>query len=374
MGYKILFISSWFPNKLEPTNGNFVQRHAEAVSLLNDVEILHAIGDLDQEDNFVFDDKTVNGIRTLIVYYKNTRNPVINFTRRMLAYKKGFNLMNKPDVVHANVLHNNMLFAVYLKKKFGIPFVVTEHWTALRKINEKITSKSIKLTAKIIGNQAAKILPVSRDLQSGLENLGITTPMKVIPNVVNTELFSPKDAPNEEFTFIHVSNLIPRKNADKILKTAIRLLNEGIRFRLKIGGDGDIKPLQELSENSPHSDKIEIFPIQPIEKIAEKMKQADCFILFSDDENQPCVIAEAFSSGIRVISTNVGGIGEFFPDQFGILLDRVDEGLLEDAMKNILNQQDVPDSSKFVSYSEKTFSQRAIAEQYTSVYKEVFAK
>lgn len=374
MGYKILFISSWFPNKLEPTNGNFVQRHAEAVSLLNDVEILHAIGDLDQEDNFVFDDKTVNGIRTLIVYYKNTRNPVINFTRRMLAYKKGFNLMNKPDVVHANVLHNNMLFAVYLKKKFGIPFVVTEHWTALRKINEKITSKSIKLTAKIIGNQAAKILPVSRDLQSGLENLGITTPMKVIPNVVNTELFSPKDAPNEEFTFIHVSNLIPRKNADKILKTAIRLLNEGIRFRLKIGGDGDIKPLQELSENSPHSDKIEIFSIQPIEKIAEKMKQADCFILFSDDENQPCVIAEAFSSGIRVISTNVGGIGEFFPDQFGILLDRVDEGLLEDAMKNILNQQDVPDSSKFVSYSEKTFSQRAIAEQYTSVYKEVFAK
>ena len=52
---KILFISSWFPNKLEPTNGNFVQRHAEAVALKHDVEILHTIGDFNQKETFVFD-------------------------------------------------------------------------------------------------------------------------------------------------------------------------------------------------------------------------------------------------------------------------------------------------------------------------------
>ncbi|MBC7555687.1 MAG: hypothetical protein H7195_01860, partial [Chryseobacterium sp.] len=45
MKHKILFISAWFPNKLEPTNGNFVQRHAEASALYNNVEILHAVGD-----------------------------------------------------------------------------------------------------------------------------------------------------------------------------------------------------------------------------------------------------------------------------------------------------------------------------------------
>ncbi len=371
---KVLFISSWFPNKLEPTNGNFVQRHAEAVSLLNDVEILHAIGDFNQQENFIFDDRTVNGIRTLTVYYKNTNNPVVNFTRRMLAYKKGFSLMNKPDLVHANVLHNNMFFAVYLKKKFSIPFVVTEHWTALRKINENITSKSVKFTAKIIGNQASKILPVSKDLEAGLKNIGITTPMKVIPNVVNTKLFSPKETPNSEFTFIHVSNLIPRKNAEKILRVALKLLNQGFRFKLKIGGDGNIELLKNLSENSSFSDRIEIFPIQPIEKIAEMMKQSDCFILFSDDENQPCVIAEAFSSGIQVISTKVGGIAEFFPKNFGILLNEPDENLLEEAMKGILKNTEVPAANEFVAYAEKTFAQQAIAQQFTEVYREVLQK
>ena len=68
MRYKILFISSWFPNKLEPTNGNFVQRHAEAVAKIHEVEILHAIGDSKQKGIFHFDDQKINGIRTLIVY------------------------------------------------------------------------------------------------------------------------------------------------------------------------------------------------------------------------------------------------------------------------------------------------------------------
>ena len=58
--HKILFISSWFPNKLEPTNGNFVQRHAEAVSLLHDVEVLHAIGYFNEKEKFVFDDQVIN--------------------------------------------------------------------------------------------------------------------------------------------------------------------------------------------------------------------------------------------------------------------------------------------------------------------------
>jgi hypothetical protein len=42
------------------------------------VEILHAIGDFNQKEKFVFDDKHINGIRTLIVYYKNSKNP-LNF-------------------------------------------------------------------------------------------------------------------------------------------------------------------------------------------------------------------------------------------------------------------------------------------------------
>ncbi|MGV8914235.1 MAG: glycosyltransferase [Kaistella sp.] len=367
----ILFISSWYPNKLELTNGNFVQRHAEAVSLIHSVEVLHSIGDPFQTEKFLFDDQLKNGIRILIVYYKNSSNPVQNFIRRMKAYSMGFKKMQKPDLVHANVLHNNILFAVYLKRKLGIPFVVTEHWTALREINAASTSAKIKKIAKFIGNEASAILPVSADLMKGLKSLGIKTPMKVIPNVVNTNLFEPKSFPNERFTFIHVSNLIARKNPEKIVKTALKLFGKGYDFNLKIGGDGDVSELEALRGNSIYKERIEIFGTQTLDEIAKKMKTSDCFILLSNDENQPCVIAESFASGINVISTNVGGIAEFFPHKAGILLEKPDEKLLEEAMTKIMSDHFVKDSSTLVKYAQNTFSVDAIGKQFSEVYNEI---
>ena len=42
---KVLFISSWFPNRIKPTLGNFVEKHAESVSSFVDVAILHVCFD-----------------------------------------------------------------------------------------------------------------------------------------------------------------------------------------------------------------------------------------------------------------------------------------------------------------------------------------
>lgn len=371
MRYNILFISSWFPNKLEPTNGNFVQRHAEAVNLHHNVEILHAIGNPEQKEMFLFDEKVTNGIRTLIVYYRNTKNPFINFGRRMKAYKRGFKRMNKPDLVHGNVMHNNMVFAVHLKKKYGIPFVVTEHWTALRKINHHITSAITKKTAKFIGNQASAVLPVSNDLKVSLQAIGIQTPMKVIPNVVDTELFTPELSAGQNFCFVHISNLIPRKNSNKILKVAIDLLESGYDFRLKIGGDGDIQPLKEMVKQKNMEDKIEVFGELTIREVSEKLRNSDCFILFSNDENQPCVISEAFASGLKVISTNVGGIAEFFPADFGILLEKPDETLLKNAMIKMLNNNTEVPKERMKSYAEEMFSKTAIADKFSEIYNRI---
>ncbi|MGC5744788.1 glycosyltransferase family 4 protein [Chryseobacterium sp. NFX27] len=368
---KILFISSWFPNRIEPTNGNFVQRHAEAVAKIHDVEILHAIGDFNQEQEYLEDDQIINGIRTCIVYYKNSKNPAQNFLRRMKAYRMGFSKMQMPDLVHANVMHNSMLFAVYLKRKFKIPFVITEHWTALREVNHHHTPFITKYIAKLIGNTADKVLPVSNDLKKSLKKIGIKTTITVIPNVVDTKLFKPGKESSTDFTFIHVSNLIPRKNSEKILKVALKLLLKGYQFNLQLGGDGDIDKLKEEVRNAKAENRIEIFGIQTISQIAERMQKSDCFILFSDDENQPCVIAEAFASGLQVISTNVGGISEFFPEDAGILLEKVDENQLFSAMRVILEGKRKDNMFSVSQYAKDTFSEEIIAQKFSEVYDDV---
>lgn len=367
---KILFISSWFPNKLEPTNGNFVQRHAEAVALKHEVEILHTIGDFNQKETFVFDDKIINGIRTLVVYYKNSKNPLQNFLRRMKAYKMGFSKMQKPELVHGNVLHNNMLFAVYLKKKYKIPFVISEHWTALQEENLAKTSANIKRIAKFIAKHADYIFPVSENLKNSLKMLGIKTPMKVISNVVNTDIFQIRQTDGNKSTrFLHVSSLIPRKRPDKIIETVHQLRVNGYDVSLEIGGDGDTATLRRLVQKLNAEEYIAVFDEISYEEVAEKMQASDCFILFSDNETQGCVILESYACGKPVIATSVGGVPEFIKPGLGVLIEKANEQELYQSMQNFIENKIAFNKPEVLrDFVIDNFSKDIISNQFTEVY------
>ena len=370
---KVLFISSWFPNKLEPTNGNFVQRHAEAVALEHEVEILHCIGNFDQTERYIYDDKVINGIRTLIIYYKNSNNPLQNFYRRMKSYRLGFLKMQMPDLVHANVLHNNMLFAVYLKKKYKIPFLVTEHWTALQHQNLPNTSGNIKRIAKCIAKNAGYILPVSENLLDSLRSIGIKTPMKVVSNVVNTKIFDIKKRDGDGTTrFLHVSSLIPRKRPDKIIETVFKLKQKGYNVALEIGGDGDTETLKNLVKKYNAEPFINVFDEISYAEVAEKMQKSDCFILFSDNETQGCVILESYACGKPVIATAVGGVPEFVKPGLGILIEKANENELYEAMENFATQKlQLKDAGSLRQFVTDHFSKESICRQFTDVYNDI---
>lgn len=368
---KILFISSWFPNKLEPTNGNFVQRHAEAVATLHEVEILHAIGDSDLQEEFNFDDQIINGIRTLMVYYKSSKNPVLNFRNRMKAYQKGFLELQRPDLVHANVLHNSMLFAVYIKEKFKIPFVVSEHWSGFLPINRSRLSLVSILTARYIAHRASCLFPVSKILMKSLKDLKIGKNWKVIGNVVNTDLFFPQKFSNTNFIFLHISNLIPLKNPDVMIEAAVRLRKEFNNFEFHIGGDGDIERLNNIIERNDSQEYIKTFGEIPYSEVAGKMKGSDCFVLFSDYESFSCVLLESLSSGVPVIATRVGAIPEIIKENHGIVIDKSEEELYT-AMKKMLMGSYWTDSKEALhQYVVDEFSVPAIAREFNAAYKDI---
>ncbi|AZA91449.1 Glycogen synthase [Chryseobacterium nakagawai] len=368
---KILYISSWFPNKLEPTNGNFVQRHAEAVASLHEVEILHAIGDFSQDQEFIFDDQKINGIRTLIVYYKSSKNPLLNFRNRMQAYQKGFLELQKPDLVHANILHNSMLFAVYLKEKYKIPFVVSEHWSGFLQINRSKISFTSILTARYIARKASFLFPVSKTLMDNLKDLKIGKNFKVIGNVVNTDLFFPENKQSNTFTFLHISNLISLKNPDAIIEAAIRLRKDFKNFELQIGGDGDVEQLNRLIEKYDGKSYIKTFGEISYTEVAEKMKKSNCFVLFSDYESFSCVLLESLSSGVPVIATRVGAIPEIIGENQGIIIEKSKDELYR-AMKNMLNGNYKADSpEKLHQYVVEKFSVSAIADKFNQAFKNI---
>lgn len=369
--FNILFISSWYPNRLEPTNGNFVQRHAEAVALLHNVEVLHVIGD-DAIKSYEFNQQQVNGIRTLIIYYKKSFFSGVNFFRKMLAYRKGFKRMTKPDLVHGNILYNNMLFALFVKIRHNIPYVISEHWSIWQKINHRKISFSVKWIAKIIANNTKKLLPVTSAIIEGLKELSINPPTEIIGNVVNTDQFLIQSQKNSKFTFLHISCLLPLKNADKIIMAAIRLRRDFEDFELHIGGDGDEQILSNLIMKNQAEEYIKTFGILTSQEVSRKMQKADCFVLFSDYENQPCVILESLACGLPVIATNVGGIPKMLAAQRGVLIEAGDEEALYEAMKKMYQQEDHASlKEERRAYVLSNFSQPIIAKKLSEIYNKV---
>lgn len=374
MRKKILFISSWYPSKVEPTNGNFVQRHAEVVALKNDVEVLHAVGCTTQKEPYIMEKTEVNGITTTIVYYKATALPALNFIRRWRAYQKGWRGINHPDLVHANILKNSMLFAVWLKWRYRIPFVISEHWSIYLKENRSKLSKGKLYIAKVIARYASCILPVSHAMKNHLTELGFRNRFKVVGNVVDTQLFSVKNDKSEPFTFLHISNLVPLKNTDKIIKVATQLRATHQNFRLCIGGDGEVKPLKALIARLDATAYIEVFETLTLAEVADKMKHSHCFVLFSDYENFPCVLLESIATGTPVIATDVGGVSEIVNENNGVLISNSEEELLA-VMKKMLEKEYAFSSPEVLHREiEEKYSQRIISEMLDEVYQKVLNK
>ena len=100
---KIVFLARWYPHKYDPMFGLFVQRHAEAVALFNDVTVIYVHPDENATSTYEIDRSNENRVDTIRVYYKKTNK----FTSALRYFKsccKALKLAGKPDLIHVHVL------------------------------------------------------------------------------------------------------------------------------------------------------------------------------------------------------------------------------------------------------------------------------
>jgi glycosyltransferase involved in cell wall biosynthesis len=94
-------------------------------------------------------------------------------------------------------------------------------------------------------------------------------------------------------------------------------------------------------------------------------------VLFSNFENLPCVIVEAFASGVPVLSTAVGGIAEILSPERGILIQQGDENALLQGMNTLLDHSQDYDREAIRDYAIKTFAAQNIGQQIFEEYEKV---
>jgi len=363
----ILFLCGWYPSKEFPTNGDFIQRHAEAVSLKHKVSVLHIVSS-NSINNSKIEKNSITNVDTYIGYVTKTTNPVLKLVRFYKMYITILKEIGCFDVVHLNSLFPFGIFALHLKAFKKKPYIISEHWTGYHFPLSKKISFIEKLVSKSIAKKASFISPVSTHLQISMQKFGLKGNYCPIPNVVDIDLFKPQTKKEKQFSILHISSLKnEHKNISGMLKAAKILEAEIPSFTWDfIGGNGnqykdEIKNLGFTSANINFIDHL------PQEKLVSYLQKAHVFILFSNYENLPCVILESFSCGTPVISTNVGGIAEYFPEGFGTFTSVNNPSELAQKIKKI-NDNPINKPEDMYKYAKENFSKEIIAKQFSEVY------
>lgn len=365
---KVLHICSWFPSREHPTLGNFIQNHIEAISKQHQAYVLYACesqsSGLETEQNDSY---------TIVRVYFRKRLPLLSLRQ---ALQRGWRFIKEqgftPNLVHLHVAYPAGIFATTLP----YPLLISEHFSGYLPYREHKWSAFQKAVLTKLYNQAEVFLPVSNELGEAIQNLGVSTPYQVIGNLVNTQLFKPAPVKaKKSFRFLHISTLQnSTKNITGLLHSFKAAADKYPGLELAIGGDGNILWLrEEIARANIDPKQIHILSEMNRQEVAQEMQIADCFVLFSNVENQPVVILEALCCGIPVIATEVGAIPQIIDNSNGILVKPRDEKALQAAFIKLASNFDC-DKEAIMQKAQATYSAEAIAQQFSEVYASVLPK
>lgn len=228
-----------------------------------------------------------------------------------------------PDVVQLNVIQKQGLLALWLKKRYGIPYVIVEHWSGYLPENGmfKRLSAIKKRIYRRIAAQAEQVLCVSQRLQQAMQDCGIRAQQwGLIDNVVDgfffekvesrkTKVESKKTKVESRKTLLHVSCFDERaKNVKGLLRAAKMLSEKRQDWKLVLVGTGvDYMDVRAFADTLDIPEGLlewtgELTPSE----VAERMHEADALVLSSRYETYGVVLAEAAAAGLPILSTPVG--------------------------------------------------------------------
>lgn len=362
----ILFLSGWYPSRVSPSNGDFVQRHAEAVATKHKVTIVYVVTNenINKKEIVV---KTINNVLTKIVYVPKVSGRFFKFFLFLKTYLNEINAIESFDLTHLNITFPKGIIALYLKLFKNKPYIISEHWSGYQYPNNKKIKFLEKVVTKIIIKKATFVCPVAKYLEKSMIAFGLYGNYYQIPNVVDTEIFNISSNKSKNFTITHVSGMDNKiKNVVGILSVISKLQNKIPNLEFNLIGSKSIKYKKLIHQLKIKN--IHIIDQIPNIEVSAYLKKSNLFVLFSNYENLPCVIIESFSSGVPVISTNVGGINEYFPKNFGYLIKPNDETALQESILKIYNGKLIHNSDLMHQYSINNFGIKSISEQFTQLY------
>jgi len=386
---KILWLASWYPSKVDPFTGDFIERHARAASLETQIHVLFVVKDENKifPENFFEEHRCYEeGGETTIIYYHSRKHRFGLFEKlrsNFLYFRIHIHFLNKyiadhgkPDGLHVHTGMKSGLAALFVKFRYGISYVVSEHWAGFcpeAKPNFSDRSFLFRWLWKKILKNAVGCSAVSEYLAVILQNRFALEKVSVIPNVVDTNMFFPSSKSVQTARFVHISaSNSYQKNVYGILDAAALLVHKLPEFSLVIFGEPDAS--MENHVHQLHLEHIVEFKGMCSQEILrEYIQESNALILYSRYETFGCVIIEANACGKPVIVSDIPVFHENVADgQTGVFVEPDNPGLLAEKMLLLANGHYRFDSELIQRWATDRYSFEKIGKQFAGFYNRFF--
>jgi glycosyltransferase involved in cell wall biosynthesis len=376
----VLILPKWYPHEFDLFDGNFVENHLQAIKHIAEIKVAFVHSDKNAKKYYRLEHGWEFGYEVIRIYFKKADSPlpflngIITAFRYLcsqgMAYRKLYPHKKKPELVHVHVLLRAGLFAYFLKQFARIPYVITEHWSGYLPERNQFKGGFKKWISKILIRKSESISVPATYLKESMLNHGLYGNYRVIPNVVDTELFAPPAKGSNYKRMLYVGNLQSRhKRILDIINVVAEVAEEDNDFDFHIYGEGrEEANCRALIRSRGMEERIKLMGTLPRKGIAEVMAESGFLILFSAFENQPCVLAEAMSCGLPVVAPDIPGIVEFTPSYAGLIFPRLDRDKFKESLITMLNTVHSYNRKKIRQYALATFSEEVISKQFRELY------
>jgi glycosyltransferase involved in cell wall biosynthesis len=297
------------------------------------------------------------------------RNPLA-WTRCGLKLARRYFADNtSPDLVHAHCCLNAGVLALALKRRYGIPYVVTEHSAgpATPRWWER------DLIRRVVA-AASRCIAVSPHLGHRLNCAYPGSSWQYVPNVLGETFLTgaaAREAPvgaDRAFVFLCVARLSPEKRHALLLDAFAEALGEVRDMRLRLVGDGPTRASLEAKARALGiAAEVDFAGAVSARRVRAEMEAADAFVLASDSETFGVVVIEALACGLPVVSTASGGPDHLIDPTNGVLVPRGDRCALSAALRDMRRHAGDYDRAAIRAAVLRRCAPDAFARQFTAV-------
>jgi glycosyltransferase involved in cell wall biosynthesis len=275
------------------------------------------------------------------VVHLNMRKTVTSMVRALRQLNR-FVRQWQPQVIHAHMVHANLLARMLAAVTAAPPVICTAH-------SAREGGRLRMLAYRLTDRWAALNSHVSESARQAMIDAGAVVPERIVvmPNGIDTDRFRPDPALRQATRnalgldadtrlVVNIGRLVPEKAQSLLIEAFADMAQTPghADTRLLVAGDGPMRgALEAIIREYDVAERITLAGNR--RDVPALLNAADLFVLSSDVEGMPLAVGEALACGCPVVATDAAGVAELLGDA-GTIVPRGNADTLTHAMADAL--------------------------------------